>query len=95
MQSRHVAFALVSVLALCLVVWVVTNDAPTIADTVSSNADPAPPPLVTIEQIDMEGNVVACYESRDVRKGPVGIIAFVTTDGRRLFLEAHQWRIVP
>lgn len=90
-----------AVVAALLVVLAVSRNTPTIADTVSSPATcPAPglpltAPISVIEEIDLEGNVVNCYESQDVRFGPVGIVAFVTLDGRRLFLEHGQWRIRP
>lgn len=81
----------VTVAALLLTV-LIRQDAPP-ADTVSSSPAVVGVCPNVVERLDATGAVIETYESVDLRYGPVGILAFVTTDGRRLFLERGQWRV--
>lgn len=55
-----------------------------------------PPVLPIVESIDemtTDGQVSACYDAVAVYYPRVGMVAFVTIDNRRIFLEDEQWRI--
>lgn len=51
------------------------------------------PTITTIEQLDESGQVVQTFDAVSYERAPLGIIAFTTTDGRRLFLDHSRWRI--
>lgn len=54
-----------------------------------------PVPIARSAQVELlgpDGEVLQCYDVVEFQECPPGYLAFVTTDGRRLFLQDH-WRV--
>lgn len=91
MSQRFPVYLLAAVVGLLLVSTLV-SDRQSPVDTVSSARVVGTCPDV-IEHLDSAGAVIETFDCEEVCYGPAGIVAFVTTDGRRLFLERGQWRV--